>query len=40
MVNTILHFFNENLLIIITSGVFIFLFLHQNFKIGSQKKSY
>ena len=38
MVNTILHFFNENLLIIITSGVFIFLFLHQNFKIGSQKK--
>ena len=38
MVNTILHFFNENLLIIITSSVFIFLFLHQNFKIGSQKK--
>ena len=38
MVNTILHFFYENLLIIITSSVFIFLFLHQNFKIGSQKK--
>ena len=31
MVNTILHFFNENLLIIITSGVFIFSFFASKF---------
>ena len=38
MFNAILAFLSDNILIIVTSSVFISLFLHQNLKISSQKK--